>query len=308
MMKQYDLSVIVTAHNCGSYLISCLESIRIALGEKFALCEIVLINDSSTDATESIFASFAEGHSNIVKFNVAYKNIGKVRNFAVSKAQGEYITMVDGDDQLQPGSLVEIIEFLNNQTPDMLITKLIEVRENQPAPSPQPLLAQQMSTDIAIKKYLIHQAFQAHFIGKFIKRSILLRCKFPNYICYEDAFVFPDVLKSCEKIYFSATGPYMYFKRNNTLSSDIDEEKIKLCRYGLDRMSLVLKDEYKFLQVCHWIEFINRNHLIISKWKDRSSIKQNIEEVNTLPFLLDPAVRMSYKRKLIKVKRLIRSW
>jgi hypothetical protein len=84
----------------------------------------------------------------------------------------------------------------------------------------------------------------------------------------------------------------MYFKHGNTLSSDLDEEKIKLCRNGLDQMSLVLKGDYKFLQVCHWIEFI----------------KQNIEEVDTLPFLLHPAVRISYKRKLIKVKKLIRSW
>ncbi|KAB7895067.1 glycosyltransferase [Rouxiella sp. S1S-2] len=306
-MKLYDLSVIVTAHNCAQYLTSCLDSIKVALGEKFSQCEIVLINDSSTDATPAIFQAFAAGQNNVVCFDVAFKNIGTVRNFGVSQARGEYITMVDGDDQLQPESLIEIIEFLNHHEPDMLITKLMEIRGDIIPPS-LPLLAKSITTTTAIKKYLIHQEFQAHFIGKFIKRSVLLRCKFPNYICYEDSFVFPELLKSCKKIYISPTGPYMYFKHGNTLSSDIDEEKIKLCKQGLDQMSLVLKEEYKFLQVCHWIEFINRNHLTISKWKDRNSIKQNIEDVDTLPFLLHPAIRISYKRKLIKVKKLIRSW
>jgi len=306
-MKLYDLSVIVTAHNCAQYLTSCLDSIKVALGEKFSQCEIVLINDSSTDATPGIFQAFAAGQNNVVCFDVAFKNIGTVRNFGVSQARGEYITMVDGDDQLQPESLVEIIEFLDHHQPDMLITKLTEIRGDIIPPS-LPLLAKPITTTTAIKKYLIHQEFQAHFIGKFIKRSVLLRCKFPNYICYEDSFVFPELLKSCKKIYISPTGPYMYFKHGNTLSSDIDEEKIKLCKQGLDQMSLVLKEEYKFLQVCHWIEFINRNHLTISKWKDRHSIKQNIEDVDTLPFLLHPAIRISYKRKLIKVKKLIRSW
>lgn len=307
-MKLYDLTVIVTAHNCASHLTACLDSIKDSLGEQFSRCEIVLINDASTDATDTVFKQFAEGQSNVVQYNVAFKNIGKVRNFGVSQARGEYITMVDGDDQLKPGSLVEVLEFLNGNQPDMLITRLTEVRDNALPEFTPPMQPKKISTQTAIKKYLIHQAFQAHFIGKFIKRSILLRCKFPHYICYEDAFIFPEVLKSCNNIYFSPTGPYMYFKHGNTLSSVVDEEKIKLCRQGLDQMSLVLKGEYKFLQVCHWIEFINRNHLTISKWQDRNTIKQNIEEVDIVPFMLHPEVRMSYKRKLIKVKKLIRSW
>ena len=307
-MKQYDLSVIVTAHNCAQHLTSCLDSIKLALGDKFSQCEIVLINDSSTDATGDIYQQFAAGQNNVFVYNVAYKNIGKVRNFGVSKAQGEYITMVDGDDQLQSDSLIEILDFLDAHHPDMLITRLTEVRNNNIPALNQPLQPKPITTNTAIKKYLIHQAFQAHFIGKFIKRSILLHCKFPNYICYEDSFAFPEVLKSCKKIYLSATGPYLYFKHGNTLSSDINEEKIHLCRKGLDQMSLVLKGEYRFLQVCHWIEFVNRNHLTISKWKDRGSIKQNIEDVDMLPFLLHPNVRISYKRKLLKVKKLIRHW
>ncbi|WAT00899.1 glycosyltransferase family 2 protein [Rouxiella chamberiensis] len=307
-MKLYDLTVIVTAHNCAQHLTACLESVSVALGDHFSQCEIMLINDSSTDATGRICEQFAEGHDNVVQYDVGFKNIGKVRNFGVSHARGEYITMVDGDDQLKPNSLIEVLDFLNGNQPDMLITRLTEVRDNALPISNPPLQPKQISKHVAIKKYLIHQAFQAHFIGKFIKRSILLRCKFPHYICYEDAFIFPEVLKNCNNIYFSATGPYMYFKHGSSLSSDLDEEKIKLCRLGLDQMSLVLKGEYKFLQVCHWIEFINRNHVTISKWDDRDTIKQNIEEVDIVQFMLHPEVRMSYKRKLIKVKKLIRSW
>ncbi len=307
-MKPYDLSVIVTAHNCAQHLTACLDSIKLALGDKFPQCEILLINDSSTDDTGEIYQQFTVGQSNVIVYTVAYKNIGKVRNFGVAKAQGEYITMVDGDDQLQPGSMIEVMEFLGSRRPDMLITRLNEVRNNVIPEVSQPLQPRSVTTNTAIKKYLIHQDFQAHFIGKFIKRSILLQCKFPNYICYEDSFAFPEVLKSCKKIYLSATGPYLYFKHGGTLSSDINEEKIHLCRKGLDQMSLVLEGEYRFLQVCHWIEFVNRNHLTISKWKDRGSIKKNINDIDMLPFLLHPDIRISYKRKMIKVKRLIRHW
>ena len=127
-MKPALLSIIVTAHNSEEYLVDCLDSLKFALGRNFNLCEILLINDSSSDESERIYDQFAVGYSNIRKFNVSYQNIGMVRNFAVNKCSGHYITMLDGDDLLIGASLTEILAFLSAHRPDMLITKLNEVR------------------------------------------------------------------------------------------------------------------------------------------------------------------------------------
>ncbi|WP_369605534.1 glycosyltransferase, partial [Pseudomonas aeruginosa] len=60
---------------------------------------------------------------------VEYRNVGHVRNSAVSLASGEYITMLDSDDLLKPGSIRDAIAFLQAERPDMLLTRLLEIRD-----------------------------------------------------------------------------------------------------------------------------------------------------------------------------------
>jgi len=160
----------------------------------------------------------------------------------------------------------------------------------------------------AVREYLIHKSFQAHFIGKFIRSEILKDHHFPDFVCYEDAFLFLEVLQHCNKIYYSGTGPYLYIKRGSSLSTKMDEGKIKLYKISLDRMDSILGSEYKSLQVCHWIEFINRYHDIIALWNDRGGMKQCLANVRTWSFMLNPYVRMSFKRKLFKVRKITKAW
>ncbi len=307
-MKPILLSIIVTAHNSGKYLAACLCSLKLALGDNFDLCEILLINDASSDDSECIYDQFSLGYANVKKFNVSYENIGMVRNFAVNRCSGQYITMLDGDDLLIRASLIEILNFLRAHRPDMLITKLNEVLVNVPKGKVMPFSARKIDQNRAIKEYLIHKSFQAHFIGKFIKSEILKDHHFPDFICYEDAFLFLEVLQHCDKIYYSGAGPYLYIKRANSLSAKIDEGKIKLYKISLERMESILGSEYKSLQLCHWIDFINRYHNIIALWNDRAGVKQCLESVRTLPFLLNPYVRLSFKLKLLKVKKITKAW
>jgi glycosyltransferase involved in cell wall biosynthesis len=307
-MNSKLLSIIVTAHNSGKYLAACLESLTCALGDKLDLCEILLINDSSSDDSEQIYDSFSAGHNNMVKYNVHFKNIGKVRNFAVNKCSGRYITMLDGDDLLLKSSFNEILDFLEKNNPDMLITKLNEVKEDHLQCRLNKFSLRRINRNGAIKEYLIHKSFQAHFIGKFVKKEILQKYKFPEFTCYEDSFLFLEVLQHCEKIYYSSTGPYVYIKRSDSLSNNMDENKIKLYQITLDRMNVILGNKYKSLQVCHWIDFVNRYHDTIALWGDRARVKQCLANVKTVSFMLDPFVRLSYKRKLLKVRKITKAW
>ena len=42
---------------------------------------------------------------------VEYRNVGHVRNSALSLASGEYITMLDSDDRMKPGSIRDAVAF-----------------------------------------------------------------------------------------------------------------------------------------------------------------------------------------------------
>ncbi|XBS69244.1 glycosyltransferase family 2 protein [Acerihabitans sp. KWT182] len=307
-MKSALLSIIVTAHNSEKYLEGCLQSLTSSLAGNFDLCEILLINDASSDDSEGIYDRFAATSANIKKFNVSYENIGMVRNFAVQKCSGQYITMLDGDDLLISASLIEILAFLSATRPDILITKLNGEKMNVRQGGALRFAARAIGQHKAIREYLIHKSFQAHFIGKFIKSDILKKHPFPEFVCYEDAFLFLEVLQHCHKIYYSDSGFYLYIKRIDSLSTKSDEGNIKLYQKALERMNAILGDKYPSLQVCHWIEFINRYHNTLALWHDRGGLKQCLQDVKVLPFILNPYVRWSFKRKLFKVKRIIKAW
>lgn len=58
--------VIIPAHNEANYLTNCLTSL---LEQKKSITTLLVINDNSTDATESIIDQFASKHSNLKKVN-----------------------------------------------------------------------------------------------------------------------------------------------------------------------------------------------------------------------------------------------
>lgn len=99
------ISVIVPVYNVAPYLELALNSIRY---QSYQNLEIILINDGSTDDSESICEDIA---SQDERFRYIYQeNMGAsvARNRGLDLASGEYITFVDSDDWLDT-SAIEIL-------------------------------------------------------------------------------------------------------------------------------------------------------------------------------------------------------
>lgn len=65
--------------------------------------EIIVVNDSSTDSTEQVAHSFGE---KIAYYKVDFRDAQKTRNFALSKASGDYLLYIDADDFLDNDALI----------------------------------------------------------------------------------------------------------------------------------------------------------------------------------------------------------
>lgn len=78
--------------------------------------------------------------SNVHSRHVQFRNVGLVRNSAFSLASGDYITMLDSDDRLKPGSIRDAVAFLKTERPDMLLTRLLEIRDIKNHPNWQDFL------------------------------------------------------------------------------------------------------------------------------------------------------------------------
>lgn len=182
------LSVIIAAHNAEATLHATLSSLLAAIGQD---TEVIIFNDSSEDATQAIIEEWSPKFPQMITRTVNFRNVGRVRNSAVALASGEYITMLDSDDCLKPGSLGDAMTFLKAQRPDMLLTRLLEIRDPRKMTSdwqgfnPVPLPRNE-----AVARFLRHKDFQAHLIGQFIHRSLYESNPIPPMLCYEDFAVF----------------------------------------------------------------------------------------------------------------------
>lgn len=299
------LSIVLTAHNCEAYLDKTLATLLSSLAGLNEGYEIILISDASVDRTAEILQQFAERHAHHTPlFQVDFRNIGKVRNFAVQQCSGNYVTMVDGDDWLLAGALCDVVQFLAASQPELLLTRLNEEHGDSDLDiswtglQPQPLSQPQ-----AIKKFLIHKEMQAHFIGQFVKRELLLAHPFPPFRCYEDAYLFPTILSHCQHIVFSRSSPYLYFKHGNSLSSRVDSEKVELLVEATEEMERVFGYQYANLIACHWINIFQRYGRNMDNTPSRQKVIKRIKEISSISFFLDPAIRLSFKKKYLKIKK-----
>lgn len=88
-------SIIIPAYNVADYLENCVESI---LKQAYDNYEIIIVDDGSTDETGKVADELLRQSK---KINVVHQSNGgasKARNTGMSRATGDYILFLDGDD------------------------------------------------------------------------------------------------------------------------------------------------------------------------------------------------------------------
>ena len=294
------LSVIIAAHNAEQTLDETLKSLQLAMGSSSDKIEVIILNDSSSDKTQNIINEWRVRYPQWVSVEVSYRNVGAVRNHAVAIAAGTYITMLDSDDLLKPGSLLDAVSFLQQRQPDMLLTHLVEIRDlSKIDRSWSGFSAEPLTPHDAIRRFLIHKDFQAHLIGQFIHRDLYNAVPIPPITCYEDFAVFPSMLGRAKSIFYESSGHYFYIKRRESLSSNIDEMKMTHLVDCTLSMEQVFPAEFQPLVNCHWLDIFTKHKQMLND-EQLAQVKSRIDELYSSSFFLSKDVRFNYKKRAIK--------
>lgn len=96
----YKVSVIIPMYNSQSTIATCINSV---LNQTFkGKVEIIVINDGSKDDSQSIVNDMIKNNNSGANIQLIYKNNGGVssaRNKGLTLAKGEYIALLDSDDE-----------------------------------------------------------------------------------------------------------------------------------------------------------------------------------------------------------------
>lgn len=104
------ISVIIAIYNIEKYISDCVNSV---LHQSFMPCEILLINDGSTDGSLSICRRFEKKYPQVVKvIDKQNGGLSSVRNAGIQFSKGEYCYFIDGDDFIHDDTLQSFVDIL----------------------------------------------------------------------------------------------------------------------------------------------------------------------------------------------------
>jgi glycosyltransferase involved in cell wall biosynthesis len=103
------VSVVIPSYNCAAYLPQALSSLLMQTLEQW---EAIVVDDGSTDETRAAMAAFVDERIRYVY--QANAGPSAARNHGLELARGKYVTMLDADDWLTPGSLADRAAFLES--------------------------------------------------------------------------------------------------------------------------------------------------------------------------------------------------
>lgn len=121
------ISVIIPVFNNEKYLRKCVDSV---LTQTYSNLEIILINDGSTDLSGNICNEYASFDSRIRVIHKQNGGVSSARNCGLEIATGEFVSFVDGDDELEQDMYSFLSEKLNEFDTDIAHCGYKRVNEN----------------------------------------------------------------------------------------------------------------------------------------------------------------------------------
>ena len=216
MDKLYDknndilISIIVPVYNTSKYLVNCLDSIYAAIDND---CEVIIVNDGSTDDSEKIIKDYI---SNLK--NETYKN-NTVYIYKENKGLA--------DDRINKNFYRDAREYLDKN--DMVIYDLYTDYEDDPKYNHIIRAAREDCLDSKVSKF-VHGAMQGSSCNKIIKKD-LYKYEFPVGKQYEDVAVTPFLLMEAKNIKYIPNPYYIYLQRKTSIvgTNKWDEAYFKIC-------------------------------------------------------------------------------
>lgn len=101
------VSIIINNYNYGKFLEAAINS---AINQTYELCEVVVVDDGSTDDSQQVIESYGQKIISLIKENGGQAS---AFNAGFSKSKGEIICFLDADDVFQLNKVEEVVASFN---------------------------------------------------------------------------------------------------------------------------------------------------------------------------------------------------
>lgn len=220
-------SVIVPVYNVEAYLERCMASL---LAQPRELCEILLVDDGSTDHSGELCDQYAWSCSNVRVFHKKNGGLSSARNYGMDRAEGEYVLFVDSDDRVDVCMCERLLFWLEQYSGADLVSfdgveqKAEESNRIRRISSETPVLRD--GHGFLLKAYrtrdLNVQAWLYAYRSAFLKVNGL---RFQEGILHEDVEFMPRAILCADAVLEIPEALYIYVIREDSISTCRDRSK-----------------------------------------------------------------------------------
>jgi len=127
MASDIMFSVLTTVYNGAQYVSETIESV---LEQSLDCFEYIIVNDGSTDGTESILDHYASADSRVRVITKVNEGVASARNTGLRSAQGKYLFTIDSDDLCLPGRFKNQFELMEARKDVVVCGSLMKIFGN----------------------------------------------------------------------------------------------------------------------------------------------------------------------------------
>jgi glycosyltransferase involved in cell wall biosynthesis len=213
MNEKPVLSIIMATHNNG---VLASDAIMSVINNMPHNCELLVINDGSTDESDQIIRDLTHKYNNIRYYYQPKSGVSVARNRGIELSQGDYLAFIDGDDLYSKNFFSVIMPVLEKQQYDIIAYESTR--------DPDTFIAEQKN-DLPYKldtcyEEIIQKTFKAshwQVWRRIFRKDIIGEDRFPEHLSYfEDVSFTPfQYLKSKTLCKINSI---LYYYRKNRLS------------------------------------------------------------------------------------------
>ena len=197
MGKKYLVSIIIPVYNVKKYLRQCLESV---VQQSFSNIEILLIDDGSTDGSESICEQYASKDRRIVLFHTENRGLAAVRNYGLDHATGDFIAFIDSDDWFELNTIEILIKYALQYDADIVACRCYKEFVDKAISSRKLDDFAVFTNEKALCELICFNNIGQGVWNKLYRRELFEDLRFPVGRLYEDVFLTYRLIANARKI------------------------------------------------------------------------------------------------------------
>lgn len=210
------VSIVIPVFNLGQLVIPCLQSI---IAQTYKNLEIIIVDDGCTDDSSDVCMELIKGDSRAMVVHKENGGLSSARNFGLSRATGDFVMFVDGDDLLDTWAVGHLVS-LALQTGAPLVTCGFRKIDAAASFDNEDVRGYKMvSGKELLKSLLLLNGESGSACAKLYARSLFPLLTFPEGQLFEDFGVIADLFNHIESACIADAALYGYVTREGSITT-----------------------------------------------------------------------------------------